>query len=261
MNMIHMLGIIAIVFFASMFLMCYFREKLNHSILNPLLIGACAVFFFCWNYAAYERGWLADGFMTLENISPFICTIILLTPFMSNKIKDLAYSAIAFLACGMFLALFVSPGTEYIVNHQFKANFVHISEASCHLIMAIYGFYLILVGKVKINFKSFGKSVLFIYSSIAFGVFLNFFYHVNNFGMNMHGAYSIYWLEIFRNFEATFVAYIVGVLGVLLLGFATEIFLDKISKAKEFPTDPNLSEVAEVQEPEKHIDQTKEIKN
>ena len=261
MNMIHMLGILAIVFFSSLFLMCYFRKKLNHSILNPLLIFACAAFFFCWNYAAYEHGWLEDGFMTLENISPFICTAILLTPFMSDKVKDLAYCSIAFLACGMFLALFISPVTEFLKNHQYNAKFIHISEASCHLIMAIYGFYLILVGKVKSNFKSLAKAALFIYSVILFGVFLNFFYHVNNFGMNMHGGYSIYWLDIFSNFEVTLIAYLVGIFGTLLLGFATAMFLDKISKEKEPQADADVAKVAEVQNPDKHIDKIGEINN
>ena len=97
MNMIHMLGVLTIVFFSALTLMCIYRKKLNNPIINPLLIFACAVFFFCWNYAAYLRGWLSDGFMTLENISPFICTVILLTPFMSKRTKDFAYSAIAFL--------------------------------------------------------------------------------------------------------------------------------------------------------------------
>ena len=247
MNLIHMLGIISIVFCSSLFLMCYFRKRLNHSILNPLFIAACAVCFFCWNYAAYERGWLEDGFMTLENISPFICTVILLTPFMSKKIRDLTYSAIAFLACGMFLALFVSPAAAYISNHQYEATFVYVSEASCHLIMALYGFYLVLVGKVKINYKSLGKAALFIYSAVLFGVFLNYFYHVENFGMNMHGEYSIYWLDIFRSFDATFIAYIIGISGVLLLGFAALIFLDKISRGKESQEEPDLTEATEIQ--------------
>lgn len=232
MNMIHMLGILAIVFFSALTLMCYFREKLKNPIFNPLMIATCGVCFFCWNYAAYEHGWLKDGFMTLENISPFICTVILLTPFMSKKIKDLAYSAIAFLSCGMFLALFLSPVASFLNNHAHTANFMHISEASCHLIMALYGFYLFLSGKVKIGYRSLSRAALFVYSAVLFGVFLNYFFHVNNFGMNMHGTYSIYWLDIFNSFEVTLLAYLVGIFGTLLLGFGTGIFLDKLSRNK-----------------------------
>ena len=233
MHMMQMLIGLSLALFAALFLMCFFREKLKHPILNPLFLIVCAVFFFCWNYAAYERGWLDDGFMTLENISPFICTIILLTPFMSERIKDFANCAIAFLGFGMLLALYISPGAAYFLNHTHTATFMHISEAACHLVMALYGFYLILVGKVKMSWVNFAKACVFVYSAIGFGVFLNWCFHLANFGMDMYGDYSIYFLDIFGSFEVTFVAYLLGVLAVITMGFLVGIFLDWFSRPKE----------------------------
>lgn len=229
----QMLGSLSLVFFIALFLMCFFREKLNHPFINPLFIVACAVFFFCWNYAAFERGWLEDGFMTLENISPFICTVILVTPFLSEKIKDFAYCAIAFLGFGMLAALYISPGAAYFMSHNYTANFMHISEAACHLVMSLYGFYLILSEKVKMTWENFGKAIVFVYTAIGFGVFLNWCFHLANFGMNMYGDYSIYFLDIFGSFETTFIAYLVGVMGTLTLGFLIGMFLDWFSKPKE----------------------------
>ena len=232
MHMMQMLGGLTLVFFVGLFLMCFFRERLSNPIFNPLFIIVCAICFFCWNYAAYERGWLEDGFMTLENISPFICTVILATPFMSEKIKDFANCTIAFLGFGMLLALYISPGASYFMDHNLTASFMHISEAACHLVMALYGFYLILSGKVKTDWLSYGKAIVFIYTAIGFGVFLNWCFHLGNFGMDMYGDYSIYFLDIFGSFEVTFVAYLVGVLGTITLGFLVGIFLDWFSKAK-----------------------------
>ena len=232
MHMMQMLGALSLVLFVALFLMCFFREKLNHPIINPLFLMGCAVFFFCWNYAAYERGWLEDGFMTLENISPFICTVILVTPLLNERISDFAYCAIAFLSFGMLLALYISPGASYFMNHNHTANFMHISEAACHLLMALYGFYLILTEKVKLTWENFGKAIIFVYMSIGFGVFLNWCFHLSNFGMDMYGDYSIYFLDIFGTFEMTFAAYLVGVLGTLTLGFLFGIFLDWFSKPK-----------------------------
>ena len=230
--MMQMLGALSLVFFVGLFLLCYFREKLNNSIINPLFIIVCAICFFCWNYAAYERGWLEDGFMTLENISPFICTVILVTPFMSEKIRDFAYCAIAFLGFGMFLALYISPGASYFMSHNYTATFMHISEAVCHLAMALYGFYLILSGKVKLGWENLAKAIVFVYTAIGFGVFLNWCFHLGNFGMDMYGDYSIYFLDIFGSFRATFIAYLVGVLATIIMGFLVGIFLDWFSKPK-----------------------------
>ena len=237
MHIMQMLGILSVVFFIAMFLMCFFREKLNNPIINPLLICACAVFFFSWNFAMYKHNGLKNGFMTFDNISPYISTVILVTPLMSKKVKDYAYSAIAMLGFGMFVAMFISPEFEYIFNYHQDAKFMHVSEATCHLIMAIYGFYLILSNKVKVNMKSFKKAIVFIYASIGFGIFLNLAFHRSNFGMDMYGNYSIYFIDIFDSFEATLIAYLVGVLGTLVLGFLVGHFFDWLTKKEESPVE------------------------
>ncbi len=233
MHISQMLLGLSIVFFAAIFLMCLFREKLKRTIVNILFVLITAIFFFCWNYAAYEFGWLDDGFMTLENISPYICTVIILTPFMNKWVKDYAYCAIAFLGFGMFLALFVSPQAEYLLNYRQEANFMHISEGACHLVMALYGFYLILSNKVTLQLKNFLKALAFIYASVSFGIFINIFFHRSNFGMDMYGNYSIYFLDIFGSFGATLIAYVFGILLTMTLGFMFGIFLDWVSKSRE----------------------------
>lgn len=246
MHMIIMLILLAAVFFVALFMMCFFRSRLNDPLINHLFVVATAVFFFGWNYAAYELGWLKDGFMTLENISPYICTVILLTVFMRGWVKDYAYCAIAFLSVGMFIAMFLSPIAQYLMNHHHQSDFIHVTEASCHLIMALYGFYLLLSGKVKIELVNFGKAVAFMLSSIFFGVFLNWCFHRNNFGMNMYGKYSIYFLDIFGSFGATLVAYLFGVIGTLAFGFLAGEFLDRITR-KVLDTDKkSLEDVSSV---------------
>lgn len=232
MHIMQMLGIITVVFFIALSLMCYFRDKLNNPIINDLFIVCDTFFLFCWTYAAYELNWLKDGFMTLENISPFICTVIPFTIFLSDKIKEYAYPAIAFLGFGMFLAMFISPEHEYLFNYNDKAQLIHVSEAACHMLMALYGFYLILSDKVTLDLKSLLNGTVFMYASILYGVFLNWAFHRANFGMNMYGDYGIYFLDIFGNFEITLIAYLLGVFATLLLGFISGIALDWLSRRK-----------------------------
>ena len=108
--------------------------------------------------------------------------------------------------------------------------------------MALYGYYLILTGKVKVNSKSLGKAVVFIYASVGFGVFLNWCFHLSNFGMDMYGNYSIYFLDIFGSFAATFVAYLVGIFGTVLLGMLSARFVDWLSTVKVSSDDVSLPE-------------------
>ena len=230
MHSIVMLLAITPVFFTALFLMCFYRDRLrHHPMIHHLFIGVCAVFFYCWNYAAYELRWLEEGFMTLQNISPFICTVILVAPFMHKRIRDFAYCAIAFLGFGMFLAMYISPCAEYFSSLRQNTPFVYICEAACHLLMALYGFYLILVERVELSLRSFWRAVLFLYCAVGFGVFLNWCFHLSNFGMDMYGNYSIYFLDIFGSFTATFIAYLAGIFATVILGYLVGMFLSWIS--------------------------------
>ena len=166
-----MLIILSAVLFIALFFMCFFREKLSHPLINPLFIFVCAVFFFCWNYATFERRGGDFHLITLENISPYISTVIILTPLMTRWLKEYAYATIAFL---------------------------------------------------------------------GFGVFLNLVFYQTNFGMNMHGKYSIYFLDIFGSFEVTLIAYLVGIFAVMAGGYLAGALLDKISRHHKKEYDQHL---------------------
>lgn len=228
MNMMQMVAFMVICYFITLTLLCVYRKIINVKIANYVFIAVDLVFFFCWNYAAYLRGWLKDGFMTLENISPFIMTLIPLTLFMGERVKKYCNSAIAFLWLGMFLALMISPQHAYIFNYNIEATFIYASEAACHLIASLYGVWLIISGQVECSTRSLGRSVSCMYLVIGYGVFLNYFFHTRNFGMDPYGNFSIYMLDILGSFEATLLAYLLGVLVVLFIGIQVGNGLKKL---------------------------------
>lgn len=242
MHMMHMLGILTFIFFLSVFLMCLYRNKINFKIWNIIFIILDIGAYFCWNYAAYLKGWLEDGWMTLGNISPFMFTVIPLTLFMNEKAKSYAYSALSFLCVGMFFAMLITPNHAYLFDFNAEATFIHTSEAVCHLICALYGIFLILTKKVNADFKHWVKSVIFMYSVIAFGVFLNFFFHTDNFGMDPYGDYHIYMIDIFGSFPATLIAYLCGVAVVLTVGMQFSKLIDRISAKTAENTDDEGAE-------------------
>ena len=230
MNMITMLGLLTIVYFCSLLLICLYKEHINVKIGNLIFVIVDVLFFFCWNYAGYQSGWLDEGYMTLGNISPFIFTIIPLTYIMKDTVKEFAFAAIAFLWFGMFIAMYVSPEYAYLVGFNHEANFLYSSEAACHMLASLFGIYLIITGQVRIEIKNIVKSIVFMYSVIGFGVFLNFMFHKSHFGMDPYGDYSIYMIDIFGSFEATLLAYLLGVFLVLLLGAQVGTLVERLAR-------------------------------
>ncbi len=229
MDMTVVLGIFTFFFFVTLSIMCFYRSKINVKLWNTLFIIANLIAYSCWNYASYQKGWLRDGWMTLGNISPLMFTVILLIPFVKDWVKDYAYSALAALNVGMFLAMLISPEHDYIFNFNTEATFVYTSEAVCHMVCSLYGIFLVLSHQVKADFKHWVKSIIFTLSIITFGVALNFVYHKNHFGMDPYGSASIYMIDIFGSFWATLVAYYFGVVLVLTVGMQGVSLLDRFT--------------------------------
>jgi hypothetical protein len=225
--MLLMLGILTLIYFMALFLISVYRFNINAKICDAVFIVADLVFFFCWTYGGYLEGWLKDGWLTLDNISPFIFTIIPLLVFVKDKYKQFAYCAIAFLNVGMFFALLISPEHAYIFNFDTEASFIYTAEAACHLLASLYGIYLVLTGRVTVSFKSWLKSIAFMFSVITLGVILNFIFHKSFFGMDPYGHASIYMFDFFDSFFATLTAYYFSVLVVLTVGMQSAYLVEK----------------------------------
>lgn len=227
MNMQLMLGVGVACYFITLFLLCFYKNKINIKIGNAVFITVDMILFLLWNVAYAEKGWLNDGFMTFENISPFIFTVIPLTVFMNQKTKDFAYSAIAFLHLGLFLATLISPEYVVIFNYKTEATFAYATEAMCHVLAALFGIYLMLTEQVKTDFLHWIKSIVFMLGWISFGIFLNLVLDTHCFNLNPN-KYAIYMLDIFGSYEATVLAYYLGVVVVLTLGMQSGYALCKL---------------------------------
>lgn len=241
MNMIAMVGLLVLIFFTSLVVMCYYRNRMNPKIWNIAFIAADIAFYFAWNYASYERGWLKEGWMNLENISPMVCTVMAMTLIMNDRVKQAAYDTLSFFSIGLFLALMISPEHAYLFNFNIEANFIYTAEAACHLVVALFGIYLVISKQVKPGLDSWLRSLAFTFSIIGFGVFLNYVFHKTYFGMNPYGNSAIYMLDIFHSHDATLLAYLAGVLVVLTVGmqcmYTLAKALDKLDAAHNEQSD------------------------
>lgn len=230
MNMIQMVGIVTFFYFFTLTLICISKDKVSTGVMNMIFIIAGVVFFSCWCYATYlHRGKYSS--MILENISPLMCIVIPATLIMSEKIRKYAHSAIAFLCFGMFVAMLFSPSHTYLFSFNHEATFIYTSEALCHMNCSLFGIYLVLSGQVKADFDHWTKSIVFMYSIITYGVVLNLVFGTGNFGMDPNDA-SIYMIDIFTSFEATLLAYYLGVLLVLTLGMQVCRSIERLSQPR-----------------------------
>ncbi len=217
MHIIQMVGLVFAIYFSSLAFIIFYRNKINTRIANLIFLISDVFFFFLWNYAYFLRGGL-KSFLTLDNISPFIFTLIPFTYLLKEKVREYAFCAIAFLHFGMLCAVLVSPEQAYLFSFLADANLLYTAEALCHMLAALFGIYLILTKQVTVSFKNWLRSLIFMYAVITYGVVLNFLFHKSFFGMAPYGGYSIYFLDIFGNFWTTLIAYYLGVLVVLALG-------------------------------------------
>lgn len=237
MHMILMSGLLLVIYFVSLVLICLYRDQLNLKVFNCIFIIVDIIFFFCWNYSYYEKGKLKDGFMTFENISPMIFTMIGLLYFMKDSVKEYCLSAIAFLSFGMFVAMFVSPEHAYLSSFKQEATFDLTSETFCHMLASLFGLYLVITRQIKVDFEHWWKALVFMYSVISFGVILNYVFHRSFYGMNPYGNYKIYFLDIFGSFGATLVAYYFAIAVVISAGWHISRWFVKMTehKVKEMP--------------------------
>ena len=257
MDMTVLLGIFTCFYFTTLFLMCFYRNKINVKVWNLCFYIANFIAFSAWTYAAHlYSNWLQGGWMTLGNISPMTFTVIVLLPILNERVREYAMSSIAFLHFGMFIAMLISPEHDYIFNHNTEASFINATEAVCHLVCALFGVYLVLSKQIKADFTHWWKSLTFTLSIISFAVVLNFVYHRSYFGMNPYGTAKIYMIDLFSGFWPTLIAYYFGILIVMTVGGQSAYLLERATArfiehegahAKVEPCEPK-EDVAEADE-------------
>ena len=247
MHMIQMLGLVTLIYFVTIALIAFSRDRINVKIGNRIFVIVDIILYAFWMYGCYLGGSKMTLFTLIGNISPLTCVIMAMTPIFSDKVRDHAYSAIAFLNFGLFVAMLISPEHAYLFNFREEAPPTYTAEALCHMICSLFGIYLILTRQVKPDFSAWIKSIKFIYPIIFTGVIFNAVFHQKLFGMDPYGDYSIYMIDIFGSFAATFVAYLLGVLLVLTLGLQIGRLLDRLTQPKEHD-DTEAAETIECEE-------------
>lgn len=255
MSMMAMVALLILIYFTSVAIIVFYSYKVKYKYGNLFFVILNVIFFLGLYIYYYKSSPNNFSFMTLDNISPFTFTTLPLIYIMHGKIKHYYLSAVAFLSVGMFCAMLITPQHSYLFNFNNTASFSYALDAFCHLNCSLFGIYLIASGQIKLTFKNLKIATIFMYCIVAGVVILNFLFHTNNFGMNPYGGYSIYMFNLFEDYWATLLAYIVGIFVVLCLGFGINYLMNKFSgNHLAFENKNNDNKVNEINEEEKKVE-------
>lgn len=238
MPMMLMVIICVFVYFISFALILFYHKYINpkYAILFFMITNTVLFAGYCIN-EYYRKGHFE--FLTFDQISPFMFTMLPLSFFLNEKIKDAYYSTAAYLCLGMFIAMLVSPQEAYLSSYKADATLLYVFDTLLHLNFSLFGLYLFISETVTINLKNLYKAGLFLYSVITFAVICNFLFHKNYFGMGYYSKYGIYMIRIFETYWATLIAYIFGVALVLILGYEFNYLILRLSSFnKNFKNKP-----------------------
>ena len=228
MPMMMMLLILVFIYFACFITILFFNKYMNpkYTLIFFMITNAALFAGYCIN--EYSRKGKFD-FLTFDQISPFMFTMLCLCFLMNDKIKKVFLDTAAMLSLGMFVAGLISPQEAYLASYRMDANMLYVLDTLLHLNYSLFGVYLFISGIVKIEFKCVLRAAAFLYSVIGFAVICNFLFHKNYFGMGYYGNFGIYMIRIFETYWATLIVYILGVFLVLTLGFIYAHFLRNVN--------------------------------
>ena len=231
MSMMAMVAILVVIYFSLVLFVVFYGNKIDPKYGNFVFVITNTILFLSFYVVSYSPG-SRFRFQTLDNISPFTFSTIPFIYAMKPGLKDYYLKNVAFFSVGMFVAMLVTPQYAYLFSFNNKASTSFLFDALCHLNCSIFGIYLIASGQAKLTFENLKKAAIFIYCVVGIGVVFNYLFHTGNFGMNPYGGYSIYMFNFFEDYWATLLAYIVGIFGVLALGFGMNYLLNKVSGNK-----------------------------
>jgi hypothetical protein len=231
MSMMGMTGVLIALYFITITAIMAFSKEQPKKDLDWIFLTINLITFLGLNIFYFQK----DGkitFLSFDNISPFTFTFMIFIGLFKEKLAYAFRCAIAFLSVGMIIAMMITPQYAYIYSFVEEARIDYLLDALGHMNCSLYGIYLVASGKVKLTLPNFSRAAIFMYTVITGVVITNALFHKNFFGMCPYGGYSIYMFNLFEEYWATLLAYYLGVLAVLYLGFGFNYALNRLNRSK-----------------------------
>ena len=172
--------------------------------------------------------WNFQNAMPYANVSPFMFTIVPIFLILPKCIRKYCYNLISLLTIGMLLSPVVSIAHNIIINYKFHSSF--LLDYASHIILSIWGIYIIQSGQVELKIKSSIISGSIIVGVAVVMLILNVILDQSFFGLSLNGKHSIYNQKVVSNSYLSAFLYFTGLIAILVIGYLFHCLLNKLKK-------------------------------
>lgn len=211
--------VLLIVLYVAAFL--NMRHLRNTALWNAVFTILIFGFYLC----VVTRAYLADGFydwnfrntLPTANVSPFMFTLVVVMHLLPKKIKKYFYLLISLLSVGMIISPMLGCIYNASINYKFHLHFV--ADFLAHVLISLWGVYLVKTGQVELSKRSCIISSLIIIGSAIGMLILNLIFDTSFFGLSLNGKHNIYNNVLTDNSYLSAALYFIGLCAVLGMGY------------------------------------------
>ena len=205
------------------------NTKLFNYIFSAAVL-ACYLFVVFRNY--FEDGfydWNFQNTLPVANVSPFMFTMVGVIYLFPLRVRKHLYLLISLLSAGMLISSMLGCIYNASINYRFHIHF--ISDYVAHVVLSLWGVYLIKSKQVILTKKNAAISSGVIIGAAFFMMILNVIFDTAFFGLSLNGKHNIYNFVLTDNSYLSAALYFFGLLCVLGLGGLYSYLLSRNSTA------------------------------
>ena len=218
-----MLYIVAMVFLL-VFYVCVVMsmERMKNTKVFNFIFSS--VVFVCYLYVVirtyYSVGfydWNFQNTLPVANVSPFMFTLVGVIYLFPLKVRKHLYLLISLLCVGMLLSSVFGCIYNASINYKFHLHF--LSDYIAHVMLSLWGVYLIKSRQVELTKKNSVISASIIIGAAFIMLILNVIFDTTFFGLSLNGKHNIYNNVLTGNSYLSAALYFLGLICVLEIGY------------------------------------------
>ncbi len=203
-----------------------YKKQIN--IIVPIIIFIFYLYGVIWMYISVGiKDWNFINTLPVANVSPFMFVFTFINLFLPKFIKKYVYTLISLLTVGMAVAGLLTCIVYIMRNYGFHLGIVF--DGLNHVLLALFGIYLVNSKQTFINKKNIIISGLIILGVAIIMLILNIIFDKSFFGLSLNGNHNIYGMVLTKNSYLSVLLYFTGLSLVLFVGYLfPKLFIKKV---------------------------------